>query len=120
MIVTVTGGRNYRPLRSELVTLVRFLDCVGATVLRHGDCRGVDRDVAVYVGQDRPLVKIEPWPADWSQGPKGGPVRNRLMLLGDGQLSDFLVHFRGNTGTGGCIKLARGLNIKTLKLELPT
>ncbi len=116
-IVAITGGRDYLPTDRDARTLRAWFGLVGATVLRHGDCRGVDR-WAAGIASAIP-VTVEGWAADWSLGLQGGPLRNRAMLRGDpswerptsGQVQH-LGTFPGGNGTADCIRAATELDVE--------
>lgn len=131
-IVAITGGRDYVPTERDAQTFRAWLGLVGATVLRHGDCRGVDRWGAGIASAAS--VTVEGWAADWSMGPSGGPLRNRAMLRGDtswdrptsGQVQH-LGAFPGADGTADCIRAATELDVevhiiggRTPEEQLPT
>ena len=44
----------------------------------HGDCRGIDK-IAGYIAHLN-NIPVQAVPADWCQGRKAGPMRNKLML----------------------------------------
>jgi hypothetical protein len=133
-VIAVTGGRDYRPSKSDIDRLVRFITLRGVQVLRHGDCRGLDKLLAAGVdacfAEDDERLVIEAWPAFWGRhGASAGPRRNREMLAGDwsergrdaaGKRADLLIAYPGGQGTASCVGLARGLGITVIPVaELP-
>ncbi len=140
MIVVVTGGRGVQPTAHELAALVRALDALRCTTLRHGRARGVDMAVAQHVGLGRPSTMIEAWPARWrpwdvADGKfdhSAGPRRNVAMLLGDTQSpagsganpviprrprADLLIAWPGGSGTEGCVLAARRHGIQVVRID---
>ena len=70
----MSGYRNFTDVRVVGDAIRRLKP----SVIIHGDCRGVDHiagEVGKEIGCEVILV-----PADWSMGPKAGPVRNRRMV----------------------------------------
>ncbi len=130
MIVAVTGGRGVQP------TLVRALDALRCTTLRHGRARGVDMAVAQHVGVGRPSTMIEAWPARWrspdgSTDTSAGPRRNVAMLRGDTHSpavewarsdipmrprADLLIAWPGGSGTAGCMLAAKRHGIQVVSI----
>jgi len=140
MIVAVTGGRDRLLTLAELESLDHVLfggDVVeaykrtsrtpadrglGATVVRHGDCRGADKSVAAYLRARRD-VEVEAWPADWKQhGKPAGMIRNRTMLRGQWSDADkrpdaeALVAFAGGRGTADCCDYAGVMGLTPIQI----
>lgn len=108
MIAVVTGGRDYRPTPADAWALRAALRFHGATVVRHGACRGVD-EWAGKVGT-RLGLSVEAVPADWdAHGKAAGPIRNAAMLEG----ADVVVALPGGRGTAHAVGEAkrRGLPV---------
>lgn len=131
VILAIAGGPGYRPARSEVARLVRFMISRGVRVLRHGDRRGLDKLIvagvdASFVANDDRLV-IEAWPALWDRhGENAGRRRDREMLLGDWsersrdstpRRADVLVVYPGDLPI---VYLARELGIEVVAhVDLP-
>lgn len=114
MRVLVTGGRNYADrirLYAELDSLhqSRPFECV-----IQGGARGADR--LAYDWCASRLVCCRHFPADWSQGPKAGPMRNAQMLR-EGK-PDIVLAFPGGAGTADMVAKARQAGV--LVMEIPT
>ena len=132
MIVAITGGRDVRPTAIEIDALVEWLAGHDATILRHGDARGLDRTVAGLLEQRLPDLDVRAWPAAWGAlGRSAGPRRNRAMLTGDlrsdsvawhhprevhGTIAARLVAWPGGAGTADCIKAARQIGIEVVSI----
>ncbi len=114
-VAVITGGRDRTPTLLEFEDVLARLLKRGATVVRHGACRGTDVAVAAWI-EARSSIKVEPWPADFGGlGRRAGPVRNRAMLDGDppdlfGEKprppASFLIALRGGIGTNDCTTAA--------------
>lgn len=110
MRIAVTGGRDHRPTREELVRFYRHWSRLGGTVLLHGDARGVDRYMAQRAeGRGIPVEAFPvqrgldgPWPG-------AGHRRNRRMLIAG--RAEALVAFPGGRGTAHCVATARELGL---------
>ena len=78
-VAIVYGGRDQRIGQYYQANWLRALLWQYAIdVVRHGDARGVDRDAGRIAKQAG--YEVEAMPADWSQGRKGGVLRNEEML----------------------------------------
>lgn len=132
MIVAVTGGRDVLPTNVERSALLRLLDELHCTTLRHGQASGVDGAVSRAMFKRRHIA-VESWPARWR--PRGvldrsaGPRRSAAMLRGDPSdpsvewprsdysprpRADLLIAWPGGPGTAGCIKAAHRLGITVI------
>lgn len=85
-------------------------------VLIHGAARGVDSvaaDIAQGFGWE-----IEEYPADWRNGPRGGPDRNQRMI--DEGKPDLVLAFpcSRSRGTRDLIRRAQSAGIETRVVEL--
>ena len=84
-------------------------------VVVHGDCRGADK-MAGHVAKELGL-KVEAYPADWSQGRKAGPMRNKAMLQrileGDGPRKVIAFHrdIANSKGTADMVKRAKAAGV---------
>lgn len=106
MRIAITGGRDYKPTRRDVLTFLRIFREMGGSTLLHGDAMGVDRYVAAVVRAEMPEVAIEPFLANWKlYGKAAGPIRNRDMLA----TADGLIAFPGGKGTADCVRQARSL-----------
>jgi len=112
MKVIVAGGRefdDYDLLCKTLNGLKKRLDKEGEEIIVvSGTARGADKlgeRWAILVG-----VKIERYPADWSQGKAAGYIRNKEMA----ENADALVAFHDgeSKGTKHMIDLAMARNLK--------
>ncbi len=126
-IVAVTGGRDVLPTNGERSALLRLLDVLPCTTLRHGQASGVDGAVSRLLRNRPSAILVEAWPARWrlpdgSLDKSAGPRRNVAMLLGDTHSpavewaradmpmrprADVLVAWPGGRGTAGCVLAAR-------------
>jgi hypothetical protein len=85
--VLVTGSRDWADASMVAAALDQATDA-GRTpsVVVHGACpTGADKMAAQWAEaqHDQPFdapVQEEAYPADWSQGRKAGPVRNKMMV----------------------------------------
>jgi predicted polyphosphate/ATP-dependent NAD kinase len=102
--IIVCGGRKYRDSGRVYTALEEYVD--QDPVIVHGDCPGADR-LADREARDLGLT-VEPHPADWSQGPKAGPIRNQKMIDAG---ADLVIAFAGGTGTADCVRRARKAGI---------
>ena len=135
MIVAVTGGRDVLPTNVERFALLRLLDALPCTTLRHGQASGVDDAVSRLLRNRPSAILVEAWPARWR--PRGaldrsaGPRRSAAMLRGDPSdpsvewprsdysprpRADLLIAWPGGPGTAGCIKAAERMGITVLRI----
>lgn len=123
MKLIVTGSRNWTDsfqIRSALDIFTAYQGYPNTLV--HGDCSsGADfiADQIGMEGNDQYLVSwdIVRYPADWSQGKKAGPERNRRMI--DENLdADYVLAFPlgESRGTRHCMNYAasKGLTVVNL------
>ena len=100
----IAGGRDYRLTTKDLKTL----DGLG-TVLEvvSGSCRGVDRDGEKWAQTKG--IPVKRFPADWSLGPKAGPLRNAEMA----EYATAAILFPGGRGTRSmeCLAREEGLDV---------
>ena len=93
MRIIVTGSRKLRnpwDLKAEILTTLQVALEHGGTgttwreflktvTLVHGACRdGADRIAEELATEQK--ITVERYPADWSQGPSAGPIRNTVMV----------------------------------------
>lgn len=124
-ILAIAGGPGYRPSRSDVARLVKFMVERGVRVLRHGNRRGLDKLIAAGVdasfGPDDDRLIIEAWPALWDRhGENAGRRRDREMLIGDWsersrdspfRRADRLITYPGDLPV---VYLARELGVETI------
>lgn len=107
----VCGSRSYR---SDIFDeLDRLAEERGYPLtVRHGDCRGVDRQAHEWARQR--CISVERCPADWiTHGRAAGPIRNRQMLDAG---ADLVVAFPGGRGTADMVKQARARGVEVVML----
>lgn len=114
MRVIVAGGRHL-PIRGpeaeKLISEVtRLLKELKASRVVSGCQRG--GDTIGEIAALRLRLPIDKFPPDWSQGLKGGPLRNAKMA----ENADALIVMRGNRGTFDMIQKAQraGLRIEAI------
>lgn len=112
MIVSVSGSRDYTDyayISTTLSQIVALLITQGTpiTKIHVGDCRGVDSLVVRYCSEHD--IPVQVFPANWSLGPKAGPIRNKQLITG----TNMLVAFPKNNskGTQSAINIATALHI---------
>ena len=75
MKILICGARDF----DDKIIIDNFILSLSKdTVIIEGEAKGADslaRDCAIQHG-----LEVEKYPADWSFGPRGGPVRNTRML----------------------------------------
>ena len=114
--VVVTGGRDYRDLDRAWSELAWLHDRFVVGRLCEGGCpTGADKHARAW----RSLEGIagKSYPADWSQGPSGGPIRNGVMLAAE--VPDLVLAFPGDRGTKDCIRQAVGLGRLVWVVDAP-
>lgn len=121
-VVAVTGGRDFQPTREHLRRFWQLFDEVHGSELHHGDCGGVDKQVALNAANTRPGLRVVAHPADWRpDGPSGrldrsaGPKRNERMMA----LCTVLIAFPGGRGTNSCLRIARRAGRRILYVVPP-
>lgn len=109
MRILICGDRNYNSVES----VFNYMSGLPAdTVIIEGECKGADiiaKHVALRLG-----LQLIPFPADWDQGHKGGPIRNRQMLV-EGR-PDRVVAFHDSLSTS---RGTRNMIMQTLKAGIP-
>lgn len=118
MYVIVCGDREWTSSEDRLL-LFFALDLLKISlgqdklVIIEGECQGVDisaREWAIAM-----QVEYLPFPADWSQGRRGGPQRN-LKMLQEGK-PDHVIAFHDtialSKGTKNMVELAKKHGITT-------
>jgi hypothetical protein len=136
VIVAVTGGRDVLPTNVERAALLRLLDVLPCTTLRHGRASGVDGAVARLLRNRPSAILVEAWPARWRDAAgeldlSAGPRRNAAMLLGDTRSPavewarsdiperprvDVLVAWPGGRGTAACVLVAKRHGIQVVHI----
>ena len=98
MKLAVTGGRNQNLTEGAEQLLARVVEVFGVEQLLHGDCRGLDRQAALWA-QDHG-VPVVAYPADWNRhGRAAGPIRNSLMA----KEADAVLAFPGGKGAASMV-----------------
>lgn len=120
MRVIVSGSRDWEGIYAEtriqtiLNVLLALADSIGQKLtIVHGDCpTGVDAIVDRWCLRREDQVIIDPHPADWSMGPRGGPIRNQYMVNRGADMC--LVFMKdGSRGASNIAALARQADIPT-------
>jgi hypothetical protein len=110
MRVLVCGGRDF----NDALTLGSWLGGIhknqGIDVLIEGGAEGADFMARKFAEWAR--IPVETYPADWSMGKAGGPIRNRQMLE-EGR-PDLVVAFEGGRGTADMVKQAKRAGVRVL------
>lgn len=107
--VVVTGGRSF----DDPLAVVQALRARSIEALAHGGASGADRfaaQAAEYLG-----IPVTEYAADWSQGRKAGPMRNRRML--DDFKPTLVLAFPGGRGTADCVRAARERGIRVVEVS---
>jgi hypothetical protein len=109
--ILVTGGRDFRDRwavyeRLDMIHADRGISCIIS-----GAASGADQ-IAANWAKDRG-VDLQEFPADWSGGKGGGPIRNRRMLVNGNP--DEVVAFPGGRGTADMIRQATAAGVPVLK-----
>lgn len=107
MKTIVAGSRHVRDYEVVKRVLDKRRDSI--TLLRHGDCRGVDTLAKRWAEENG--IPVESSPAEWDRfGLSAGPRRNLWMVCHADQLIAF---WDGKSrGTGNVIKQAQKRNLK--------
>lgn len=111
MRVLVCGGRDFR----NSPMMARVLGEVGThriSVVIHGGAPGADTMAGSWASAFG--VRCETYDADWSLGPKAGPIRNQRMI--DEGKPDLVVAFPGGKGTADMVRRAKkaGIPVKEI------
>ncbi|WP_109641284.1 SLOG family protein [Lentzea atacamensis] len=107
--ILVTVSRQWSYISTMREVLAKVYAEQPTAVLVHGDCPQGDRLAATI--WKRLGGAEEKWPADWSKGNGGGPLRNARMVESNPDL--VLSFIRGNSrgATGTCnLAVGAGLN----------
>jgi hypothetical protein len=114
--ILVTGSRDWTSLAIVITNLCIAAEGDPDVTLVHGACpTGADSIAQIYA--ERQGWTIERHPAQWENGRKAGPARNRLMAsLG----ADICLAFIRNhsAGASGCAAAAEAASIRTLRFEI--
>lgn len=109
MRILICGDRKYNSIES----VFNYMSGLPAdTVIIEGEYKGADiiaKHVALRLG-----LQVVPFPPDWDQGLKGGPIRNRQMLV-EGR-PDRVVAFHDSLSQS---RGTRNMIIQTLKAGIP-
>ncbi len=116
--IIVCGAREIEPHHWDITDLM-------ATVLRgyseapheilSGGCRGVDAAGERWAAANH--VPVRRFPADWSLGPKAGPLRNQAMV--DEADAVVAIAYPDSRGTKDCVRRAIAKGIPVAMLVLP-
>lgn len=111
MRVIVCGGRYYPSYSDFCLGMRQAIElCIHPKTIGliiQGGAKGAD-DMAKRwaAGENIECLEIS---ADWSLGPKAGPLRNKRML--DEGKPDLVIAFTGGRGTADMIRRAKAANI---------
>jgi len=108
--VLVCGGLAYTD-SSRLWSVLNGLNGkYKFSVLIHGAAPGADTLAGQWA--DSMKIPVLRFPADWSQGPAGGPERNgRMLVVGK---PDLVVWFGGDRGTRDMVQRALDAKIEVI------
>ncbi len=107
--VLVCGSRDW----TDEAAIRRVLsELAPGSVVIHGAYRGADT-IADRVARSLGLT-VDPYPADWSRGPSGGPRRNALMLAKGRPEVIYAFHFGGD-GTADMLRRGRRAGIPIIE-----
>lgn len=106
--VLVCGSRDAKP-RGRAATAVRaVLGVLRPSCVVHGAAPGVDTLADEWAWWHE--VPVTAFPADWSLGHKGGPLRNERMAAEGGAALCIAIH-HGTRGTADMVRRARAHGI---------
>jgi len=109
--VVVTGSRHGCPYLKEALDKFHGQEHT-ITELVQGEASGVDTQAKAWATAKG--IPVRGYPADWSQGRRAGPMRNRKML--EENLDAVVLVFPGGAGTKNCEQLAYSLSMKVIRL----
>jgi len=106
-VAAITGATSRKPTISELEHVLERLSARGATVVRHGDRPGTEKEVAAWL-RARTSLEVEAWPRGWPgmmlDGDDGAP-----SLFGSSKPPvEVLVALRDDPGVSSCCSAALG------------
>lgn len=111
MRVLVCGGRNYPSYTDFRTGMRQAIElCVNphkVALIIQGGAKGAD-DMAKRWAAEYNIECLEV-SADWSLGPKAGPLRNQRML--DEGKPDLVIAFTGGRGTDDMVRRAKAAEI---------
>lgn len=114
--VLVCGDRDYTDTFPIYPVLDQFATSQTLHII-HGACRGVDTTAKNYANERK--IGQTPFPADWNMGRRGGPIRNRQMIV-EGK-PDLVLAFHGDisssTGTKNMIDQAKKAGLKVILFD---
>ena len=91
------------------LTLERIFAKHPNVIIRHGACgSGADSIADAWCVDNG--VDVQPFPADWSRGRRGGPERNRAMLTTEPRPIG-VVAFPGGRGTADMVRAAEAAGV---------
>ena len=105
MIVTVTGGRQFKDQAFVRFILDGMHEASRITILRHGGSNGVD-SLAMEWAVDHYVATQVFW-AKWESEGKAAGVRRNARMLDARPLTEGLIAFPGGKGTANCVLNAR-------------
>jgi len=118
--IIVTGSRHAIDYEFTYDVLNTFHQCL--VKLFVGDAKGIDNHTRAWCFHLQKEHQI--FVADWIKYKRpAGPIRNREMLEAAKKQSEemrlplILLAFPGGSGTEGCIKIAKELNIQVFRVE---
>lgn len=133
LAMLVCGDRNWSNfyiVHYALTTLIQTIlkkdamsdETAGNVLVIEGEARGADSHAATFAKHHTSLkcvnIDLNPFPADWSVGKSGGPIRNKNMLdhlIASESERKMVIAFHSNIkaskGTLNMLKLAAKNNI---------
>lgn len=106
MILIVAGGRDYEDALTVFYFLDRIHEREGIREIVSGGCRGADRLGEIWACKNR--VMIRKFEANWKDGKKAGPMRNKNMA----RYADAVALFPGGKGTESMYREAESYELK--------
>lgn len=113
----IAGGRAYQLSPGDIKFLNGMADQIAEVVT--GECpTGADKDAKDW--SEFLDIPHTGFPADWSIGPKAGPIRNQQMIAyvcGQQDLPGMLIAFPGHKGTHDIITKALKAKLRVINRE---
>lgn len=110
--VLVCGSRDAKPRGRAAAAVRAVLGALQPSCVVHGAAPGVDQVADEWAWWHE--VPAETFPADWSLGFKGGPLRNEEMAKSGASLCLAIHH--GTRGTADMVRRARAHGIVTCEV----
>lgn len=104
-------ARQVREQKLLSDTLDRLARERQTSVIIHGAAAGADRHAGRWAAKHG--IQTMPFPADWSLGPRAGPLRNQRMI--DEGEPDLVVAFPGGRGTADMVRRAKAAGIEVIQ-----